>query len=60
MSSRKIWVPKGVYDNRSTMRRETYDHLGNVIESSGHIYVDNHPGHIGKFGKLPDIPKERK
>lgn len=56
MSSQKIWVPKGTYDNLENQRRETYDNYGNVIESQGILYVLKHPGHHGKFGKLPNVP----
>jgi hypothetical protein len=58
MSSRKRWVAKGWYDNLETQRRERYDHRGNVIESQGVLYVARKPGHHGKFGKLPDVPKK--
>lgn len=56
MTSQKIWVPKGTYDNLETNRRETYDGKGNVIESQGCLYADKHPAHFGKFGRLPNIP----
>lgn len=56
MTSRKIWVEKGIYDNRESQRREKYDHLGNVIESSGIGYIQKR-GHK-KFGSYPDIPKK--
>ncbi len=56
MSSRKVWVSKGVYDNSATQRRERYDGGGNVIESAGiqWLVANNRP----KFGTYPDIPEE--
>lgn len=58
MTTRKEWVSRGTYDNQGNQRRETYDDRGNVIESSGILWIKNN--RKIRFGFFPDIPEKPK
>ena len=56
MSSRRVDVPKGWYDNSITGRRERYDGGGNVVESIGQGWIQRRS--VPRFGSYPDVPQK--
>lgn len=60
MTTRKIGIPPGVYDNLESGRREEYDEHGNLIQSAGTLWlISNRTEHDfarHEFGSLRDIP----
>lgn len=64
MTTRKIGIIPGVYDNLENGRREEYDEHGDQIRSAGKIWlISNRHCHDyarRDFGSLPDVPNRFK